>query len=115
MLTRCSQSSVCAALLFFFAKIHGRPLSSFLFFFNDPAPTEISPLSLHDALPILTSPEPFARAEQPQEQRLLHVQPVLGLIPYARAFPLERRLVNLFAAVGRQAMKHDGKIGRAHF
>src|SRR5256886_17467002 len=27
------------------------PLSSF-FFFNDPAPTEFSPLSLHDALPI---------------------------------------------------------------
>src|SRR5256885_10909017 len=24
----------------------------FLFFFNDPAPTEISPLPLHDALPI---------------------------------------------------------------
>src|SRR5260370_30468530 len=29
------------------------PSSSFLlFFFNDPAPTEIYPLSLHDALPI---------------------------------------------------------------
>src|SRR5260370_1688402 len=27
-------------------------LVSLLFFFNDPAPTEISPLSLHDALPI---------------------------------------------------------------
>src|SRR3989338_6690802 len=25
---------------------------SFFFFFNDPAPTEIYPLSLHDALPI---------------------------------------------------------------
>src|SRR3954466_16432858 len=25
---------------------------SFFFFFNDPAPPEISPLSLHDALPI---------------------------------------------------------------
>src|SRR5260370_16182321 len=28
------------------------PLSSFFFFFNDTAPTEIYPLSLHDALPI---------------------------------------------------------------
>src|SRR5438045_8839445 len=28
--------------------------SSFLFFFNDPAPTEIYTLSLHDALPILS-------------------------------------------------------------
>src|SRR5256885_7904710 len=27
---------------------------SFFFFFNDPAPTKISPLSLHDPLPILT-------------------------------------------------------------
>src|SRR2546425_7655230 len=33
----------------------------FFFFFNDPAPTEISPLSLHDALPICfprVPPEP---------------------------------------------------------
>src|SRR2546430_11432818 len=28
----------------------------FFFFFNDPAPPEISPLPLHDALPISTSP-----------------------------------------------------------
>src|SRR3990172_6828047 len=28
-------------------------ISSFIFFFNDPATTEIYPLSLHDALPIL--------------------------------------------------------------
>src|SRR2546430_13599976 len=28
----------------------------FIFFFNDPAPTEISPLPLHDALPISASP-----------------------------------------------------------
>src|SRR5437763_16991526 len=31
------------------------PLFSTLFFFNDPAPTEIYTLSLHDALPILTA------------------------------------------------------------
>src|SRR5256886_14885619 len=29
-----------------------RQRHSFFFFLNDPAPTEISPLSLHDALPI---------------------------------------------------------------
>src|SRR3989449_5877322 len=29
-----------------------RPGASLFFFFNDPAPTEIYPLSLHDALPI---------------------------------------------------------------
>src|SRR3989441_12038369 len=32
------------------------PSSSFFFFFNDPAPTEISTLPLHDALPIFRSP-----------------------------------------------------------
>src|SRR2546421_6624399 len=31
-----------------------RPSFSFFFFFNDTAPTEISPLPLHDALPIST-------------------------------------------------------------
>src|SRR3712207_6901388 len=32
----------------------------FIFFFNDPATTEIYTLSLHDALPISTSTEPVA-------------------------------------------------------
>src|SRR2546430_367722 len=41
---------------FFFLFIIFRPLFFFFFFFNDTAPTEISTLSLHDALPI--SPEP---------------------------------------------------------
>src|SRR2546429_8526534 len=31
---------------------HPHKIISFFFFFNDPAPTEIYPLSLHDALPI---------------------------------------------------------------
>src|SRR2546421_7307823 len=35
--------------------LHSSPHSSF-FFFNDPATTEISPLSLHDALPISAGP-----------------------------------------------------------
>src|SRR5256884_4611354 len=33
-------------------------LDVFFFFFNDPAPTEISPLPLHDALPISTRSNP---------------------------------------------------------
>src|SRR5437762_14051162 len=33
------------------------PLSSTLFFFTDPAPTEIYTLSLHDALPICLYPD----------------------------------------------------------
>src|SRR6202040_4358558 len=35
------------------------PRFFFFFFFNDTAPTEIYPLSLHDALPILTCPSQF--------------------------------------------------------
>src|SRR5258708_34531090 len=36
----------------FFFLFHVRPYSSFFFFFNDTATTEIYTLSLHDALPI---------------------------------------------------------------
>src|SRR2546426_10777779 len=37
------------------------------FFFNDPAPTEIYPLPLHDALPIYrrVAPQPLGRGERP--------------------------------------------------
>src|SRR5439155_22301811 len=34
------------------------PLFSYFFFFTAPAPTEIYPLSLHDALPICSRPRP---------------------------------------------------------
>src|SRR4051812_49913624 len=36
-------------------RLSGLSLSFFFFFFNDPAPTEIYTLSLHDALPISAS------------------------------------------------------------
>src|SRR5438874_11576822 len=44
-----------------------RPLSSILFFFNDPSTTEIYTLSLHDALPICVAPvaAAFSRSLQP--------------------------------------------------
>src|SRR2546430_12616792 len=41
--------------------------SFFFFFFNDPAPTEISPLPLHDALPIY--PRPRVRVLEPLRRR----------------------------------------------
>src|SRR3989441_6122274 len=50
---------VINSLLIFFISHHLYTLSLpsfFFFFFNDPAPPEISPLSLHDALPILARP-----------------------------------------------------------
>src|SRR5204862_6712006 len=45
-------------LLFFFLSL--LLLFSSFFFFNDPAPTEIYTLSLHDALPIYSLPRPDA-------------------------------------------------------
>src|SRR3954462_8316981 len=42
--------------------------TSFFFFFNDPATTEIYPLSLHDALPICPSP-PAAPSASPAPSR----------------------------------------------
>ena len=64
---------------------------------------------------VRTSPRPsprrsadaVLRAEQPHEQRLLHVKPVLGLIPHARARALERGVVDLLAAVRGQAVQDD--------
>src|SRR2546428_5035834 len=38
---------------------------SFFFFFNDPAPTEIYPLPLHDALPIFSGPIALSDAALP--------------------------------------------------
>src|SRR5205807_5302673 len=49
--------------------IYSPNLSSF-FFFNDPAPTEIYTLSLHDALPILRRRSRDARPEPLVDRRL---------------------------------------------
>src|SRR5437867_10559512 len=49
-------------------------LSLFLFFFNDPAPTEINTLSLHDALPISVHyGAPVHRTRRPVHHRDLAV------------------------------------------
>src|SRR2546427_4173196 len=52
-------------VVFFFVSLHITDAYTLLFFFfNDPAPTEIYPLSLHDAFPILlTAVKNFAREE----------------------------------------------------
>src|SRR5256885_8527718 len=46
----------CSFLFFFCFFCPLRHILFFFFFFNDPAPTEISPLPLHDALPISDPP-----------------------------------------------------------
>src|SRR5699024_12375825 len=53
-------SLLCLSLLVFFFSPRLPLLFSFLFF-NDPAPTEIYTLSLHDALPIFLPPPSFSR------------------------------------------------------
>src|SRR5256885_3729301 len=48
----CATSDLPSQITSFIPSIRPPPVFSF-FFFNDPAPPEISPLPLHDALPIL--------------------------------------------------------------
>src|SRR2546426_1468513 len=50
----CTQTHTLVCYGFYFLPIQF-PLSLFFFFLNDPAPPEISPLPLHDALPISKS------------------------------------------------------------
>src|SRR4029453_8504051 len=67
----------------------------FFFFFNDPAPTEIYPLSLHDALPILPSAaNEQRRKEEPPGQRTLHRSPfpVHALLGHRQATATPRGL-----------------------
>src|SRR5258708_29353953 len=63
-------------------------LVPFFFFFNDPAPTEIYPLSLHDALPI--SKGDFATAERLFSQALVQA-PDEPLLHYHRGIALMRQ------------------------
>ena len=51
------------------------------------------------------------RLQQPGEQGLLGVQPVLGLVPHDALRPVDDRGRDLLAAVGRQAVQHDGVGG----
>src|ERR1017187_10776501 len=65
---------------------------SCFFFFNDPAPTEFYPLSLHDALPIYL-PQPLVRPppvlfEEP-EQRTLQRPGVLIIVQHGLAAELK--------------------------
>src|SRR5206468_12655786 len=63
---------LCTFLFFlFFVTL---PISFFLFFFNDTAPTEIYTLSLHDALPILGGPRPDARPAGDEQAGVHHPQ-----------------------------------------
>src|SRR5205814_9985274 len=55
-------------------------LPSFLFFFNDPAPTEIYTLSLHDALPIFStlSQSPMLGFHKQMDNRIKLLEEILS-------------------------------------
>src|SRR2546425_7648090 len=62
------------------------------FFFNDTAPTEIYPLSLHDALPILQTAGPFGAASadlkltERRARRVLRPLLARGVVPIVPVF-----------------------------
>src|SRR2546421_7882142 len=66
-----------ACYLFFLYLCYFYYFSLFFFFFNDPPPTEISPLPLHDALPIYRAlgPLPAHARRRPAHDRPLHRPP----------------------------------------
>src|SRR5439155_24447415 len=71
---------------------HPDPLTFHSFFFNDPAPTDIYTLSLHDALPIWQRHDPHHRAGRgAARQRIHHDRVDLRRWLHSRAGP-ERRL-----------------------
>src|SRR2546428_10935331 len=92
----------------------------FFFFFNDPAPTEIYPLPLHDALPISIVPSPASgwyTKWNPSEAVIIVPCPAPATVnvPFAKlalpATPTEPMSPS-DQMVGRVGIKR--KIGRAH-
>src|SRR5437773_8925117 len=82
---------------------------SFLFFYTHPSPTEIYPLSLHDALPIwVTSAELV---------RLLRLDPALTLMP-AEDQPVAVTLVDRLVFRGHQGQgrseEHTSELQSHH-
>src|SRR5258706_15742952 len=110
--------------LFFFLKIRRPPRSSlfpyttlFFFFFNDTATTEISPLSLHDALPI--SVDALRLCESAHHVAdLRHVHRLRGDLHHAAQAddPAEHRHRRSFRGNAARARLGGGhrQIGRAH-
>src|SRR3990167_7083989 len=76
---------------------HSQISSCLFFFFNDPATTELSPLPLHDALPIWVdrggkSPPHPRRLQQPEALRRLSVRAAQDPDPHADGPPRDHRL-----------------------
>src|SRR3989440_12265551 len=86
----------------------------FFFFLNDPAPTEIYPLSLHDALPICraSASAPSGSPHPPRPRRGSRGR--LGRPSLRRADRVWRRSGAPLARAGIGAGPAHAEIGRAH-
>src|SRR2546429_9134802 len=94
------------------------PWTSFFFFFNDPAPTEISPLPLHDALPISGGARRSNGARLPRRSTDSAASSV-GVLPFGRGHGRTRCVSTRSAADNfghRLGMRRWDlvQIGRAH-
>src|SRR2546430_15718469 len=90
---------------------------SFFFFFNDTAPTEFYPLSLHDALPISVGEEPTDGEKSESPERPVVSLDAEGLPARVVAVPVpEARYSALRAVKGGLAWLREPvtEIGRAH-
>src|SRR5256886_16330926 len=90
------------------------------FFFNDPPPTEISPLSLHDALPISQRPPlPHRRRQPVTESRHVPLPSSFGRFR-VRSAPRKLRCSRTrqrpptVVASARLMPRTRAEIGRAH-
>src|SRR5256885_15011537 len=95
----------------FFSSIGRSSPSSFFFFLNDPAPTEISPLPLPDPLPIFPAPKAHAEVVSLAE-RLPAAQPARRTIWLERRkgaeIALKGMLMGAGFAVSLDAVAPDG-------
>src|SRR5438094_10591452 len=76
---------------------------SLFFFFNDPAPTEIYTLSLHDALPISFGHDPNHAGAYAQLATMLR-----GKLPDADLDAMRQILANPLLADGKRSVLHFG-------
>src|SRR5437879_10439433 len=68
----------------------------------------IAPLLLIASLCIVDGAASLRPLQQPHQQRLLGVQPVLGLVPDRAARSVHHLVGDLVPAMGRKAMQHNG-------
>src|SRR2546429_9930370 len=87
------------------------PLYLFFFFFNDPAPTEIYPLSLHDALPIYVQAARIVNRVQPVYPPLARQTRISGTVRLHAIISRDGTIQQLEVISGHPLLQQE--IGRA--